>query len=192
MRRLIGRRGVSLVELVIATGLASLALAALAALTATGARHQVQALRSATAQMSAALAFKAIEREMSEATYVIAPAAGTSNATTLEACANARLPAAGGALEPINPARPMRFFAFCRTSAGIVRYHARTTGCPAAYTCGAGPVASFGSSARPVDARFTRPLGGDVIQVALTASSDVNTATRGSSFSVAVPSGRNP
>lgn len=190
MRPPTGRGGVSLIELVMAVGLATLALAALSRLTCTAALYQVRALRSSDAQMNAALAMKTVEREMAEATYLLAPAPTGAPARTLAACANAQPAPGGGAPVPIDPARPMRFFAFCQAD-GTFYLHA-LTGCPAAYVCGSSPAVSVGEGLRPVSAVFLRPPEGGVIQVALTASSGGITSSRDGSYAVAASAGMNP
>lgn len=190
MRPPIGRRGVTLIELVIAVSLSSLALLALLSLTDTAARHHAHAMKKTSAQMNATLAFKAIEREMSEATYLLAPVATGTPSDTMTACANAQPAPGGGALVPIDAARLMRFFAFCRV--GGTFYHHSLTGCPAAFTCGVNPASAVGDAARPVAATFLRPFRGEVIKVSLMASSGGIASERTGSFVVAVAAGMNP
>lgn len=185
-----GRRGVTLIELVIAVSLSSLALLALLSLTGTAARHQAHAMKIASAQTNASLAFKAIEREMSEATYLLAPAATGTPSETMAACANAQPAPGGGALVPIDPARLMHFFAFCRVDGTF--YHHSLPGCPASYICGANPASAVGDASRPVAAAFLRPSRGGVMQVSLSASSGGLASERSGSFVVAVAAGLNP
>ncbi|MDD5302238.1 MAG: prepilin-type N-terminal cleavage/methylation domain-containing protein [Elusimicrobia bacterium] len=188
--RPIGRRGFTLIELLMAVGLSALVFAALASLTGTAARHHLHAVKSAGAQMNAALAFKDVERELSGATFLLSPALRGLEAQTLEGCANAAPAVGGGAPVPIDPARPMSFFAFCQ--AGGTFYHHALAGCPAAYRCGSSPVTAVGGGGHRVAAAFFRPSREDSVRVSLTAVSGDITAARAGTFSVAVAAGMNP
>lgn len=187
----LGRRGVTLIELVMAAGLSAFAFTALLALTDTAARRHLHALRTSSAQMDAALAFKAIEREMSQATYLLSPAIAGIEADALSACANAAPGPGGGAPAPIDPGKPMRFFAFCRSGGTLYRHSLE--GCPALYSCGSGSDFAVGGAASPVAASFLRSSdGGRVMRISVTASSAEFKAVREGSFAFAVAAGMNP
>lgn len=189
MKALLGRGGVTLVELVIALALSSMVFIALAALTVQAVRAHAYALKSTSAQMNVDLAFKAIERELSEATYLLAPALRGQPGSVLEACANAE-GVANSPPGPIDRGKPMNFFAFCLSGATL--HHHSLPGCPAAYVCGQSPSSSFGVGARPITVSFTRSSAySRVVEVSLTARSAEFSAARGSSFAVASAAGSN-
>jgi len=190
MRRASGRRGVSLIELIIALGLSSMALFSLASLAGMAASQQVHAFKSSSVQMRTFTAFKVVEREMAEASYVLSPEQGGAALPLLEACANAQPAPGGWPPEAIDGTKPMRFFAFCLS--GGTLYHHTLAGCPAAYTCGTNPAFAVGETARPVDASFLRPPGSGVVKVTLTATSYGISSVRDSSFAVTSAAGMNP
>lgn len=174
----------------IALSLSSLALVSVCALTGAAMRAQVHAVKSTTAQMNADLAFRSIEREVSEATALFAPAQWGLTSGLLEACSNAESVPNAGPPMPIDGARSMRFFAFC--SAGPTVYYHVLAGCPAAYACGRGAVASFGDAAHPVALRVRRPSSySPVVEVSIDAAAAEASARRASSFAVASSAGSN-
>jgi hypothetical protein len=174
-------------ELIIAISLSSLAFASLASLTGSATRHQIQGMNTLSAEMNSSLAFKAVEREMSQATLLLAPAAPGLKSGALEACANAAGP---GAPSQVDPGQPMRFFAFCQIGTTLY-YHSRP-GCPAAYTCGNAASSSYGNGKAPVIASFLRPSAySPVVEISVTATSQGTSTSRNSSFAVAAAAGRN-
>lgn len=191
MRRAKGRAGTTLVELVIAVGVSSLAFIALFVLTTAATGQHLRGMRTLTAQMNASLAFKALERELSAATYVVSPAVFGMEGQSLEACSNAAPSGDGGPPAAIDASRPMRFFAFCG-SGGVLYFHA-LPGCPAAYSCGSGAAASFGEAPdRAVTASFKRPSSRRaIVESSLTARSSELVSSRTSSFAYAAAAGNN-
>jgi len=149
-------RGLTLVELVIAMGLASVVVLGLSNLAAPLARAQVLSHRSQTAQMEAASAAAWADRSIREAAWIGSPPAAVGPADRLEGCVNG-VPGEGN--EPparIDAARPVRWFALC--GRGGVLYRHEGLGCRAAYTCGQDASGSFGAGGRGQSAAavFTR------------------------------------
>lgn len=196
MRLPTGRAGVTLVELLIATMLSMLAFVALISLASTAARHQVSGGKKLTAQMNASVAFKAIERAMSEATYLAKPSVGGAS-PVLEVCTNAEKLLASPSR--IDSSKDMRSFAFCPDpiKKGILHYYHSLPSCPPVYTCGTGSSLSFGDVAHPVVALFTRPSANSMaVEVSLTsgledAKSGERPSLRISSFVIAADAGIN-
>lgn len=182
-----GEKGMTLTELIIAVGFSSLVFLALTSLTSLAARNQTHAMSSLSAELTASLAFKAVSRELSEATLLLSPSMAGLSSGVLEGCANAANVAAP---TPIDPGRPMRFFAFCRS--GSTLYHHSLPGCPASYSCGNNPLSAYGIAAVPLNASFLRPSPHKlVVETSLTAGSSGVTASRSSSFTLAAAAGRN-
>lgn len=190
MRGALGSRGISLIEVMIAVSLSGFALFAVFSLMGTAYRQQMHTLKSASAQLNAVVAFKAIEREMGEASYLLSPVVPGRPSDILTACANAQPAPGGGPLVPIDTARPMRFFAFCQNNGTF--YHHTLPGCPASYSCGVNPASAVGGSGRRVTASFIRAPRGTVVRAALASSAGASSASRESSFAVAVAAGMNP
>lgn len=185
------RAGFALIEVIVAMALAFFVLAALFSLMTPLASVEAAAMRSQTAQLNLAGALSVVERELRQATYVRAPAAGAT-ASALEGCANAAVPPGGGAPAAIDPSRPMSWFAFC-TDGTRLYYHAGSGACPPAYRCGTGPAAVFaGGSASTVSASFARPSAlTTVIQSSLSVASGGQTSSVQSEVAFAAAAGSN-
>lgn len=177
----------TLTELIIAVGFSSLAFLSLTSLMGAAARSQAHGMSTLSAELTASLAFKAVSRELSEATLLLSPTMPGLSSGVLEGCANAAGPAGP---TPLDPGRPMHFFAFCRS--GNTLYYHSLSGCPAAYACGRNPFSTYGMASIPLSASFLRPSPHKLlIEASLTADSGGITASRSSSFTLGAAAGRN-
>ena len=112
------------------------------------------------------------------------PAAVGIPSGTLEGCANA----AGSPPAPVDPAQPMRWFAFC-AAGGIVYYHSGP-GCPAAYACGASPSSAFTWPDPWSSLVFVRPsMGSTMITADMKASSGKSEAAVSLAVAFSAPAG---
>lgn len=134
-------RGYTLIELVLSMALGAIVLIGLSKLMVPLTRAQILAARGQTTQLSAVAAESATERAVRQATWVRVPDAPGIPSERLEGCENARVEV-GSDPVPIDPSRPMRWFAFC--SQGGVLYDHGGAGCPPHYACGVEPLGSFG------------------------------------------------
>lgn len=184
------RRGVSLVEVMFVTGLASLVLMTIISLSLSMGRSSLNASRSQASQIDLSYATQLVERELRQATFVTSPSAGAT-ATTLEGCGNAAILPGGGAPEALDAASPMRWFAVC-AAGGRVHYH-NGAGCPAIYACGVAPQASFGAGpGLPATALFSRATAQTTrVDVTLTVPSADQTATAQTAVAFAAAAGSN-
>jgi type II secretory pathway pseudopilin PulG len=160
--------GFTLVELSLAAGLATLVILTLSYVMVPLVRAQVLAVKSQSVQLNLSAALKTADREISQASWLRAPSQAGGPSELLEGCANAAPPSDGVAAAPLDPSRPMRWFALCPAN-GILYYHAGE-GCPPVYTCGVAPTSSFaGGSASRTVATFTRasPLT-TVVEIVMT------------------------
>lgn len=171
--------GFSLIELVIAAALGTLALAAAVSMITPVVQEQASSARGQTSLLGAAAAQRTVERDLRQATVVTRPAAAET-ADVLEGCSNAGRDGSG-ALAPIAAGEPMRWFAFCAAD-GLIHRHSGP-GCPApAYTCGESAAFSFGGGRAPrAQASFSRPSARSaMVESSLTlASGDVETTLHG-------------
>jgi len=153
--RLRDQKGLTLMEVVIVMGLASIALIGVISLGAMAGRSGVYAQRSESSQMNLEHALHYVTQELRQASYVAQPAAGASG-STLEGCANAAvIPPSAGPV-PLDPSQPARWFAFCSAN-GALYYH-QGFGCPASYTCGTNASLEFlGGAGSAATASFSRP-----------------------------------
>lgn len=158
-------RGLTLVELVIAMGLASIVMLSLSNLAAPLARAQILAQRAQTAQVESAFALSYADRAIRQAAWIGSPPAAVGTAERLEGCVNG-VPGEDG-LPParIDAARPVRWFALCPRGGRLQRHEG--DGCPPAYRCGEEAAGSFG-----VAASFTRPTAAStVVEISVEARS---------------------
>jgi type II secretory pathway pseudopilin PulG len=147
--------GFTLIELILAVGLSSLVMLGLMYLVVPLARSQALATRGQTLQLNLAAALKTADREISEASWLQSPSRPGMPAGALEGCSNASAPSGSSMPAPLDPSRPMRWFAMC-SSSGILYDH-EGPGCPPRYSCGLSPNAAFGGGASPqASASFTR------------------------------------
>lgn len=183
------KRGMTLVELVIAMGLASIVVLSLANLAAPLARAQVLSHRAQTAQMAAATVLSWSDRTIREASYVRSPPAAGGPSSRLEGCVNG-VPGEDGAVPArIDPALQVRWFALCPRE-GRVYIH-QGYGCPAAfppyYRCGEEAAASFAASAS-----FTRASAAStVIDLEIEARSGEGVSNLRSSVGFSAAAGEN-
>lgn len=134
-----GSRGFMLLELVIALSLGSAVIAALLSILTLLVRNREYSFRSQSVQLNLAEVDRLVERELRQASLVAVPSVPNAPSGTLEGCANAY--ARGASVAPVDADAPMRSFAFCSKD-GIVYYYSQS-GCPAVYSCGRAPTASF-------------------------------------------------
>lgn len=143
------KSGMTLVELVIAMGLAMIVVLGLTNLAAPLARAQVQSHRAQTAQMTAATLLSWSDRSIREAAYVRSPPAAGGPSSRLEGCVNGVPGEDGAASARIDPALPVRWFALCPREERLFVHQGE--GCPPAfppyYRCGEEAAASFAASA---------------------------------------------
>lgn len=180
MRARRAQAGFTLLEVVIAGGLATLVVLGLSAVVLPLVRAQALSAQGASAQMGAAAALSATDREIRQATWIATPSLAGVPSDRLEGCDNARAPRPPAGPEPLDPSAPMRWFAFC-VQDGLLYYHAGQ-GCPAAYQCGRGASGSFGGGREPrARASFVRPAtGGAAVDVSLTlASGEASSSVEG-------------
>jgi prepilin-type N-terminal cleavage/methylation domain-containing protein len=185
------RRGFTLIEMVIALALSTLVVVALAALTVPLARAQVSAARGQTAQVNMSYASGLVERELRQASWIRVPTAANAPSAVLEGCTNAYVPPGASLPQRVDPARPMRWFAFC-SDARSIHYHTGAD-CPAVYACGDSPAFSFAAGGdSTAGATFTRPsaLSG-VIEATLSLRSRDSSAAATSAVALAAAAGRN-
>ncbi|MFI5344810.1 MAG: type II secretion system protein J [Elusimicrobiota bacterium] len=149
------RGGYTLIEVILSMALGSIVLIGLSNLMVPLTQAQVYAARGQTAQMYAVAAQSATERALRQASWVRVPSAPGLPSNLLEGCQNAAV-AADQTATPLDPAQPMRWFAFCSQD-GVIYAHAGD-GCPARYVCGLAPLGSFGggSLTAGATAQFTR------------------------------------
>jgi Tfp pilus assembly protein PilW len=181
--------GFSLIELVIAMLMASLVLVALTSILTPLIVTQVYAARAQGVQLNLDSAQQLIERELRQATFVNTPATAGMPSGVLEGCDNAAASPTPPSPVPIDPASPMRWFAFC-ASGGIIYYHSGAS-CPAAYRCGASPVAAFSSGLNPQSTlTFARPSAAStLITATLTAASGNSSAVATTAVAFSAPAG---
>jgi len=179
------RTGFTLIELVISMFLASIVMIALSSILTPLVQSQAYASRAQTVQLNLAAVDKVVERELRQASLVTQPSLPGLPSGVLEGCDNA----AGSTPAPIDPASPMKWFAFC-TAGGIVYYHSGA-GCPASYACGASPTAAFSWGPAPWSLLvFTRPSAGSTLVTAdMKASSGKSEAEVTSAVAFSAPSG---
>jgi len=183
--------GFTLIELVVAMALATIVIVGMDRLLLPLVRAHVDAARSATAQAGLTGALGAAEKALRRATLVTCPQLIGYPADRLEGCANAVAPGAGQAPVPLDPARPMSWFAMCAAD-GALYYH-EGPGCPARYSCGQGALAEFGGGRAPsATASFTRATSADAaVDIRLTLASGPSTASAQSAAAVAAAAGSN-
>lgn len=179
------RKGFTLIELVVSMLLASIVLIALSSILTPLVQSQAYAARAQTVQLNLAAVDKLVEHELRQASLVTAPSLAGIPSGVLEGCANAT----GSTPAPIDPAAPMRWFAFC-TTGGIVHYHSGS-GCPAVYACGASPTASFTWGPAPWSSlAFMRPSAASTLVTAdMKASSGKSEAEVTSAVAFSAPAG---
>lgn len=143
------KSGLTLVELVLAMGLAMVVVLGLSNLAAPLARAQVLSHRAQTAQMAAATLLGWSDRAIREAAYVRSPPAAGGPSSRLEGCVNGVPGEDGAAAARIDPALPVRWFALCPRDERMFIHEGE--GCPPAfppyYRCGERAAASFAASA---------------------------------------------
>lgn len=179
----------TLVELVIAMGLASIVVLALSNLAAPLARAQVLSHRAQTAQMAAAAVLAWTDRSIRQAAFVRSPPAAGGPSSRLEGCVNGVPGEDGAAPARIDPALPVRWFALCPRE-GRVFIH-EGGGCPPAYPpvyrCGEEAAASFAASAA-----FTRASAAStVIDIEIEARSGEAVSSLRSSVGFSAAAGEN-
>lgn len=185
-------RGFSLVELLIATALGCLVLVGVSNLAAPLARGHVLALRSQTAQMNAAAALSWAESRVRESTWIGSPPASGGASGKLEGCVNG-VPGEGG-LEPapVDPARPVRWYALCSKNNRLYRHEGDS--CPPSYVCGDVPDGVFGAGSIDGSAAATferRSPFAAVVDLEIEASSGEANSKLSSSVAFAAAAGRN-
>lgn len=156
-RRARGRDGFTLIELVLAVTLASIVMLGMSSLLLPLVRSEVAAARGQTIQLNLAAALKTADREISQASWLRTPSAAGAPADRLEGCQNASAPSSVAAAAPLDPTRPMRWFALCPAD-GRLYYHTGA-GCLLAYPylCGSAPASVFGGGTSPqAQASFLR------------------------------------
>lgn len=169
------RRGFTLIELVLAVGLSTLVLMAMASLMAPLARGHVRSIRQQTAQSAAAAAFLWVDRRLREASWIGSPSRSAVPTSALEGCANA-LRAGTGLFSPLDASRPMTWFAMCEHQGGLALHGG--DGCPPRYRCGEGAEDLRAGPKGAMTARFSRASEGAADVVAeLSATSDGETTT---------------
>lgn len=181
-------KGLTLVEVVVVMGLASIALIGVISLGTMASRSGLYAQRTERSQMSLEHALHYVTEELRQATYVAKPAGGASGGA-LEGCANAAvIPPSAGPL-PLDAGQPMRWFAFCSAD-GAVYYH-RGFGCPAAYSCGVGSSLEFvGGGGSAASAAFSRPSSlSTEVDVSLSAGTGEHASTVQSAVAYAAAAG---
>jgi len=130
MRR--ARAGFTIMELIIALSVASLAVMASIAAMGPVIQTQVALYRNQRAQAEALVALKAVQAELLQSTELYAPAAGAA-ADSVSGCANYSA-ALGG---PLDAAKPVRAYQICLSGSTLYRY--ASAACPmAAAACGTG------------------------------------------------------
>ncbi len=185
-------RGFSLVELLIATTLGCLVLVGLSNLAAPLARAHVLALRSQTAQMNAAAALSWAESRIRESTWIGSPPASGGASGKLDGCVNGAPGEGGGFPVPIDPARPVRWYALCSKDGRLYRHEG--DGCPPSYSCGVVPDGTFGAGSQggSATASFERPSPyAAVVNLEIEAASGEVRSKLNSSVSFAAAAGRN-
>lgn len=146
--------GFSLIELLIALALGSLAIVGALSLVTNLAMAHVKGQKELSAEMGALTAARQAERELRQTTILIAPLPSTSG-PTLEGCANAVLRPGDAAPSALDVSAPLRGYAFC-SAAGVLYYHSSAS-CPPSYSCGSGGVPLAGSPGRSsASTSFTR------------------------------------
>jgi len=186
-----GAAGYTLVEVMISMAMAAVILVGLENLLLPLTKAQVLAARGQTTQLSLVSAQSAVERALRQATYVRVPSAPGLASDRLEGCENA-IVQTGQDPAPIDPTRPMRWFAFC-TQDGLMYDHAGD-GCPPAYVCGIAPLGAFGggSLTSGATAQFTRPSAfSTVVDVSLAFASGDASASAQSAVSFNGAAGTN-
>jgi prepilin-type N-terminal cleavage/methylation domain-containing protein len=183
--------GFTLIEVIISMALGSIVLIGLSNLLVPLTQAQLFAARGQTAQLNAVSAESATERALRQASYVASPATPGLPSDRLEGCQNA-LVTPGQAAAAIDPAQPMRWFAFC-SRGGLVYAHAGD-GCPPHYTCGEAPLGTFGGGSLTSGAtvQFTRSSAYDsVVEIDLTFDSAGVSSHVQSAVSYAAAAGTN-
>lgn len=184
-------RGHTLMEVIISMALGSIVLVGLSNLMLPLVKSQIAAMRGQTAQLALVSAQSAVERSLRQASYVRAPSAPGLPSDKLEGCENAFVEA-GKDPAAIDPARPMRWFAYC-TQDNMMYAHAGD-GCPPQYACGLAPYATFGggSLTSGATAQFTRASGlTTVVEVDLAFASADASASAQSAVTYAGAAGSN-
>jgi hypothetical protein len=155
IRRARSRAGVTMIELLLATGMASIVMLGLTYVMLPLVRAQVLSARGQTVQLNLAAAWKTADLEISQASWLLTPSLPGAISDRLEGCQNATAPASGAPSVPLDAGQPMRWFALCPAD-GRLFYHTGG-GCPPAYTCGVDPTSSFGGGTAPqAQASFVR------------------------------------
>lgn len=191
MRRRSRRGGFTLTELIVAMSLAAIVIVGMNNLLLPLIRSQVAAARSATAQAGLTGALGAAEKALRRATLVTSPALAGLPADRLEGCVNALPQGAGLPPVPLDPGRPMTWFALCSWN-GELFYH-EGAGCPPRYACGQAALAEFGGgTSRSASAAFTRPSNASAaVDIALSLTSGSSTASAQSAVAFAAAAGTN-
>lgn len=181
------RRGYTLIELIVAMGLASLVIVGMNSLLLPLVRAQANAARTQSAQGGLAGALGAVEKSLRGATAVTNPSLPGFPSDRLEGCWNAV--ASGTGFAALDPSRPVGWFAVC-VSGGALYYH-RGDGCPARYSCGRDALAEFGGGrSRSAEAAFLRVgRGSPVVEASLSLTSGDATARATTAVAVEEASG---
>lgn len=186
-------RGLTLVELVIAMGLAVVVALGLSNLVVPLARAQVLAQRAQTAQMEAASALSWADRSIRQASWVSSPPATGEPSPILSGCVNGEPGVGTAPPSRVDPARPVTWFALC--SSGGVLYRHEGDGCPPAYYCGSSPQGTFGGGGPGVSAtasfRRTSPRS-TAVDVAVEVRSKEAVSTLRTSVAFSAAAGGNP
>lgn len=179
------RKGLTLIELVIALFLAGIVLAALSSILTPLVKSQAYSAQAQTVQLNLAAVAKQVEHELRQASLLSQPAVAGVPSGVLEGCANA----AGAPPAPLDTSSPMSWFAFC-ASQGVVYYHSGS-GCPAFYACGASPTAAFTWGPSPwASLAFTRPSAASTLVTAdMKASSGKSQAEVATAVAFSAPAG---
>jgi Tfp pilus assembly major pilin PilA len=171
-----GRAGFTLVEFILAAGLGATILMTLSYLLFALVRAQAVAAKSESVQMNLAAAVKTADHEISQASWLRSPARAGVSSAVLEGCSNASPPSTGVPAAPLDPSKPMRWFAFC-PSDGVLFYHAGA-GCPPSYACGDDPTSWFAAGKESqTDAVFTRAPLTTVVEVDVTMTNGESSGT---------------
>lgn len=179
----------TLVELVIAMGLAMVVVLGLSNLAAPLARAQVLSHRAQTAQMAAAAVLSWSDRAIRQAAWIRLPPPAGGPSSRLEGCVNGVPGEDGAAPARIDPALPVRWFALCPREERVFVHEG--DGCPPAfppyYRCGAEAAASFAASAT-----FTRASAAStVIDFEVEARSGAAVSRQRSSVGFSAAAGEN-
>lgn len=191
MRR--GEKGVSLVEMVIATALGAVAVVGIMDLISSLMRSQSAGRSDVRVQVGALAAARLVEREIAQTNYVIRPPTPGVSSAGLEGCVNAAPPPGQSVPAVIDQNQPVRGYAVCQRS-GALYYHSGPA-CPLLYTCGVDGTLVAGSEGggAAVTATFERPDSASALIVGdVTVTSQGTTLTTRTSALAAFSPGAAP